>query len=158
MTELASRRDTTLDRGIRPLGRPELRDPQSAGERGCMSANRVQTSVPAEVTYLESVRDHHQEHQDETANELLDAHLATERSANKALLAALVELDSRLAAERGTGEAMTTAMGELERRLGAERETVARWEAWADEAERLLAQNERDQRAGGSWLRRLRGR
>ncbi len=102
-----------------------------------MSADRVQTSVPAEVTYLESVRDHHQEHQEEAANERLDAQLATERS---------------------TGEAIVTAMGELERRLGAERETVARWEAWADEAERLLAQNERDQRAGGSWLRRLRGR
>ncbi len=123
-----------------------------------MSADRVQTSVPAEVTYLESVRDHHQEHQEEAANERLDAQLATERSVNKALLASLIELDSRLATERSTGEAIVTAMGELERRLGAERETVARWEAWADEAERLLAQNERDQRAGGSWLRRLRGR
>ncbi|MGI8749811.1 MAG: hypothetical protein ACR2J6_04565 [Thermoleophilaceae bacterium] len=84
--------------------------------------------------------------------------MATERNASKALLAAILELDSRLATERSAGTAMLAAVRELERRLGAERETVVRWEAWAGEAELILAEDAREQRSIGSWWRRLRGR
>ena len=84
--------------------------------------------------------------------------MATERNANKALLAAVRELDSRLATERSAGKAMLAAVRELERRLNAERESVARWEVWGAEAERILADNIREQESTRSWWRRLRDR
>lgn len=49
---------------------------------------------------------------------------------------------------------MLSALSELERRLVAERATIASWEVWADEVERVLAED----RSSGSWWDRLRGR
>lgn len=120
-----------------------------------MSANPAQTPVLAEVTYLEKIRDRGQE---EPTVGQLRLEVATERNANKAILSALLELDSRLATERSAGRAMIAAVGELERRLVAERETVKRWEAWAGEAQLVLAETAREQASSGSWWHRLRGR
>ncbi len=120
-----------------------------------MSANPAQTPVLAQVTYLEKVRDDRS--QEESSTEQLHRELDTERIANKALLAGVLDLDAKLATERSAGQAMLSTICELDRRLGAERETIARWEAWADEAERVLAENARGEQSG-SWWSRLRGR
>ena len=100
-----------------------------------MSAHTAEPAVLTEVTYLEKVRD--DRGQKASTEGQLRLEVATERNANKAMLA---------------------AVGELERRLGAERESVVRWEAWAVEAERILADNIREQESSRSWWRRLRDR
>lgn len=118
--------------------------------------NTAEPAVLTEVTYLEKVRD--DRGQKASTEGQLRLEVATERNANKAMLAAILELDSRLATERSAGKAMLAAVGELERRLDAERESVVRWEAWAVEAERILADNIREQESSRSWWRRLRDR
>jgi len=118
--------------------------------------NTAEPAVLTEVTYLEKVRD--DRGQEASTEGRLRLEVATERNASKAMLAAILALDSRLATERSAGEAMLAAVRELERRLGAERESVARWEAWGAEAERILAENIREQESTRSWWRRLRDR
>jgi chromosome segregation ATPase len=55
----------------------------------------------------------------------LQRRLETERSASRALIAALRELEQRVDAERATAEALTVSVGELEAALEADRAALS---------------------------------
>ncbi len=119
-----------------------------------MSAQPAAPPGPSEVTYLDRLREERHPGPDGAAS--LRRELATEREANKALLAALMEMDAKVATERSASKAVVSAIGELERQLVTERENAARWRRRASEAELFLIANAPKGQFTGSWYRRLR--
>lgn len=140
---------------------PALKPDRDHADREDMAIDPMHTlqltaGPPAEVAHLDLVPD--ESVTDPAVEELagLQRRLETERSASRALLAAMRELEHRLEVERSTGESLLATVAELQAAVDANRAALsaqrkANGQLWSQvhDLKQALAEAERP------WWRRL---